>query len=91
MPELRITREYIEAAMRHPSVREKLAERADAVAARARQLSAAAGRDSGAISRASGTRPKGRPYERVLSEDVAAEHGTAETSRYRILGQAAQG
>ena len=91
MSELKISSEYIRQAMQHEWVRQKLAERADQVAARARHLATAAGRDSGAISRASGTRPKGRPYERVLSEDVAAEHGTAETSRYRILGQAAQG
>ena len=37
-----------------------------------------------------GTRPKGRPYARVQSSNVAQEWGNSVVKRRRILGRAAQ-
>jgi hypothetical protein len=41
-----------------------------------------------------GTRPKGRPYSRLIADDPAAtahEHGDTHVERRRILGQTAAG
>lgn len=74
--------------MRSRQVRGKLDEVADSIAGRAQGLAASEGVDA-RIRRESGTRPKGRPYARVLA-DAAQEYGTAKTRRRRVLGRAAQ-
>lgn len=75
--------------MRSRQVRAKLDEVADRIAGRAESAAASAGVDAD-IRRTSGTRPKGRPYARVLAS-AEQEHGTANTTRRRVLGQAVRG
>lgn len=88
MARVRISSEFIVAAMQTKAVREALKKRADRVQSRAEQL--AASEDVDLTSQVSeGTRPKGRPYARVSSENVAQEWGTSNTERRRILGRAA--
>jgi hypothetical protein len=60
---------------------------ADRIATTARRLAAAEGADI-SIGRESGTRPKGRPYERVTAE-AATEWGQQFAPRRRILARAA--
>lgn len=73
---------------RSPAVRAKLSEVADRIAARAEFIAATEAPEV-TIRREDGTRPKGRPYARVLAP-ADQEHGTAETVRRRILGRALQ-
>lgn len=68
--------------------RAKLSRVADDVAGRAEGIAAAEGVDA-KIRRESGTRPRGRPYERVLA-DAEQEHGSSRTARKRVLGRAVQ-
>lgn len=75
------------AAMRSKATRAKLRQVADRIASSARALAAAEGVDM-EISRQSGTRPLGRPYERVTATS-SSEMGTRTTPRRRILGRAA--
>jgi hypothetical protein len=74
---------------RSPAVRAKLAQVADGIAADARAIAATEGADV-QVRREDGTRPKGRPYARVLA-DADQEWGTSEVARRRILGRAVAG
>ncbi len=78
---------YGRKVMQSAPVRARLAQVADRIAATARTLAATEGA-SVQVSREGGTRPRGRPYERVLMT-AADEFGTAEKPRRRILGRAA--
>jgi hypothetical protein len=71
--------------MQSPTVRTALRKRAEAIAARAN------GEDAELRARVQeGTRPKGRPFARAISETGAAkEWGTDKTARRRTLGRAA--
>lgn len=73
-------------AMRLNRVREALSRQAEGITRRARGLSEGTG---ATVYTESGTRPKGRPYARTVSDAVEAEHGTATTPRRRILARAA--
>lgn len=88
MATFRISRELIEEAMRSKAVRDGLAAKADKVAAAAKSIASAEAPKT-EITREDGTRPKGRPYSRVLSSDMDGEWGTAFTEQRRILGRAA--
>jgi hypothetical protein len=81
------SREWIRDAWGKPKVRAALAKTATEVRSRAESIAGAEGvkLDS---STSSGTRPKGRPYSRVSSPNVAQEFGTQTVSRRRILGRA---
>jgi hypothetical protein len=74
-------------AMKTDAVRRKLAEVADRKAQQAQGIAAAAGVDV-PVERVSGTRPKGRPFERIQIP-AAHEHGDSVTKRLRVLGQIA--
>jgi hypothetical protein len=81
----------IVAAMQSPKVRAALQHRAESVAARANTIIDAEGLDTITATVESGTRPKGRPYSRVVIHDGARyEYGTSKTERRRILGRAAE-
>lgn len=75
------------AALDARSTRAKLAQVANRIADTARALATAEGADI-RIGRASGTRPGGRPYERITAS-ADSEWGNQFTPRRRILGRAA--
>jgi hypothetical protein len=90
MAEARIVTNYegIGAVMRLPQVRRALRAQADRVAARARSIDASEGGNA-RITVVEGTRPKGRAFARVVSDDVDGEFGSSKTARRRTLGRAA--
>ena len=77
-------------AMQSQVVRDALAEKARTLASRANSLGASEGVEMDAKV-VEGTRPKGRPYADVRSENVAQEWGDSNTKRRRIMGRAAGG
>jgi hypothetical protein len=80
--------EGIGEVMRLPQVRAALRKQAEGIAARARSLDRSEGGDA-TISVVEGTRPRGRAFARVVSDDVDGEFGTSKTARRRTLGRAA--
>jgi hypothetical protein len=82
--------EFVGDAMRLPAVRAGLRAKAEALARRADALGASEG-----VKMASrvkdGTRPKGRPYSRIESDNVKQEWGSRDSERRRILGRVAEG
>lgn len=74
-------------ALRSRAARDKCRQVADRIAATARGIASAEGVDI-QIGRESGTRPKGRPYERVTAR-ADSEWGNQFTPRRRILARAA--
>lgn len=74
--------------MRSPKVRAALRAKAEQVAARADQLAAQEQYEVNAHV-VEGTRPRGRPYAQVRSDDADQEFGTWGKKRRRILGRAA--
>ncbi len=87
---MRVSSELIEAAMTSVATRARLAQVADRMASRAESLASAEGVRM-EVSREDGTRPKGRPYSRVVSDNPGQEWGTSKTGRARIMGRAAEG
>jgi|tagenome__1003787_1003787.scaffolds.fasta_scaffold20721739_3 hypothetical protein len=79
------TYQFVRQVMQSPGVRRSLAGVADRVAAEANRLARQQG--LGGVARVDGTRPKGRPYARVLMTG-SQEWGTYMEPRRRILGQA---
>lgn len=71
-----------------PSVRAALRARAQAIAGRARVIAATETPDA-SIGMEEGTRPQGRTYARVTSDDPEGEFGTEKRARRRVLGRAA--
>ena len=88
MATVRISYEYIREAMQSAPVRAALALKAGALASRANSLGASEGVEMNAAVE-SGTRPKGRPFSNVVSENVGQEWGDRYTERRRILGRTA--
>lgn len=90
MVRVRVVQNYagIGEVMRLPKVRAALRSQAGGIAAKARSLDAAEGGDA-TISVEEGTRPRGRPYARAVSDDADGEFGTSKTARRRVLGRAA--
>lgn len=76
----------IGAAMRLSPVRTALRRQAESITARARGLSE---NPNATITTESGTRPRGRPYARTVSDAVEEEWGSAKTPRRRTLARAA--
>ena len=81
--------DFVSDVMRLPGVRRKLDEVADRLASSAQRV-AQGENESVPIQRTGGTRPKGRPYERVQVPAVN-EHGDSKTKRIRLLGRALRG
>jgi hypothetical protein len=80
--------------MRSDEIRGVLPERALPIAARARTAARAAGEDelADSIRTEQGTRPRGRPYARIIADHgtaTAKEFGDEGVDRLRIIGQAA--
>lgn len=75
--------------MQTDKVRAALKAKAEKVAARADVIAADEAYEVHAHV-VEGTRPKGRPYARVQSDDADQEFGTWGKKRRRILGRAAQ-
>jgi hypothetical protein len=85
-----ITYEFVQRAAQSAPVRRALAAKARRVQQRAEGL--AQGEGVTLDSRVTeGTRPRGRPYARVESDNVSQEWGSSNTERRRILGRAAEG
>lgn len=77
----------IREVMQSREVRRALREQAERVASRARQIDAEFGEG---VRVEDGTRPRGRPYSRVVHDTGAEmEWGTSRTERRRVLGRAA--
>lgn len=70
------------------STRPRLKKKADEIAKRAERLTDKAG-VTGEVQRESGTRPGGRPYERIIHTNKTQEYGVFGHKRFRILGKAA--
>ena len=88
MGTFRISSDLIERAMQSQPVRDSLASRARTIASRADSLGASEDVEINARV-VEGTRPKGRPYANVESDNVGQEWGSRYTERRRILGRAA--
>lgn len=90
MATLRISSDLIVEAMQSQPVRDALAAKARHLASRAGSLGASEGVDM-STRVYSGTRPKGRPFARVESDNLSQEWGDRWTERRRILGRVAEG
>jgi len=89
---IRISSELITEAMQSDATRAGLAERAGRVQSRVTALAQTEGVRIEPARVESGTRPKGRPYSRVVIDDGAEqEYGSSRMERRRILGRAAEG
>lgn len=77
-------------AMRSNEVRKALRARAEKVRSAAESIASSEGVELNTTV-TEGTRPKGRPYARVASPNVAQEWGDSNTARRRVLGRAAEG
>ena len=89
MARVEIGSETIEAAMRSTTTRSALAAKAARIRARTEQIANAENVDVSA-STSTGTRPRGRPYARVVSSNIEQEWGSSRTARRRVLGRAAE-
>lgn len=89
MATVRISSEFIVGAMQSQPVREALRKKAEKLSGRADSLGQSEGVDINARV-SEGTRPKGRPYARVESDNVSQEWGNREYERRRILGRVAE-
>jgi hypothetical protein len=78
-----------DAAVRNAKTRAALEAKARKVQSRAEGIASSEGVDLSAKV-TSGVRPKGRPYARVSSDNVAQEFGNSKTARRRIMGRAAE-
>lgn len=86
---VRVSYDFIRSAMQSDPVRAGLEEKAHQLAARADSLGASEGVEM-ACSVESGTRPKGRPVSKVVSDNVTQEWGDRDSERHRILGRVAE-
>lgn len=91
MAQVRISRKTVFDAMQSEPVRKALKTRADKIQGRAEQLKSSEENLSSdaRVWVEEGTRPKGRPFARVLCDDADQEHGTYSTPKIRLLGRAA--
>lgn len=90
MPKLRISQQYIIDAMQSAGVRGALKQVADGLAGYVDDLGSREGVDMNPTV-TEGTRPKGRPYARVESDQVGQEWGDRKSERHRVMGRAAEG
>ena len=89
MARVRISRASIMAAMQSKETRAALEAKAGRLRGRVDSLGASEGVTMNARVE-SGTRPKGRPYSNVVSDNVSQEWGDRYTERRRILGRVAE-
>lgn len=89
MPSVRISRDLIVQAMQSAETRAALEEKAYKLANRADTLGAQEGVEMETRVE-EGTRPKGRPFANVVSDNVDQEWGDRYTERRRILGRVAE-
>lgn len=89
MARVRLSRASVLAAMQSKETRAALASKAGRLRARVDSLGASEGVTMNARVE-SGTRPKGRPYSNVVSDNVSQEWGDRWTERRRILGRVAE-
>ena len=89
MARVRISRASIMAAMQSKETRAALEAKAGQLRTRVDSLGASEGVTMNARVE-SGTRPKGRPYSNVVSDNVSQEWGDRYTERRRILGRVAE-
>lgn len=91
MVQVSISRKLVFEAMQSKAVRKALKDRADKIQGRAEQLKSSEENLSSdaKVWVEEGTRPKGRPFARVLCDDADQEHGTYTTPKIRLLGRAA--
>lgn len=88
MTRVQVYRDLLRTVAGTPGVRAALRKQAQAVATRADQIAAAEAYEfNGRVEE--GTRPRGRPFARVISYDADQEFGTWGKKRRRILGRAA--
>ena len=80
---------FITAAMKSQGVRDAIEGKATELATRANSLGNAEGIDMSARV-VSGTRPQGRPYSNVESNNTSQEWGDRDSERHRILGRVAE-
>ncbi|AZS11708.1 head closure Hc1 [Arthrobacter phage Maja] len=90
MGEVEISYEFIQSAAQQPGVIAQLQVVADRIKGRAEALARQEGVDM-TVSTTTGTRPGGRPFVNVTSDNPDQEFGTALHKRYRILGRAGEG
>lgn len=90
MTKVRITRDTVFRAMQSQPVRDALKVRAEQIKNRAEMLKGdSVHTENTNLEVSSGTRPKGRPYSRVTSDNPDAEYGTMKSPKIRLLGKAA--
>lgn len=80
---------FVRDVMQSRPVRRKLDEVADRLAEGTQRVAVGEGEDV-PVQRTGGTRPKGRPYERV-QVPAANEHGASKTRRIRLLARGLAG
>ena len=90
MATVRISYEFIRDAMQSAPVRDALKAKAERLRTRVDSIGSSEGVEMEARVE-SGTRPKGRPFSNVVSENVDQEWGDRYTERRRILGRVAEG
>lgn len=90
MAEVTISYELIQRAAQHADVRARTKELAEKVARRAERIAAEEGVEM-TVTVQSGTRPGGRPFSNVVSDNVEQEWGGHRVKRRRILGRAGEG
>lgn len=84
---IRLSWEFIQSAAQEPGVREAVEKVADRIAKAAEKEGGDRPTD---VWVESGTRPAGRPYSYVNSDDVEGEWGSPMTARRRRLGRASE-
>jgi hypothetical protein len=90
MAETEISYEFIQQAAQQPGVLAQMLVVASRIKVRAEELARSEGVDMNVTTRA-GTRPGGRPFVNVESDNPDQEFGSARSKRYRILGRAGEG
>lgn len=89
MATVRISYEFVREAMQSSGVRAALRKKADGLATRVDAVGSSEGVAMNAKV-SEGTRPKGRPFARVESDQVSQEWGSRDSERRRILGRVAE-
>lgn len=89
MAQVRISNETIVQAMQSQKVRDALSARRNVARRKAEQIMDSEQVD-GTLTVEDGTRPRGRPYARLLLDNSDQEWGTGNAERRRVLGRAAE-
>lgn len=87
---IRVSRDLLVRAMQSQPVRDALLEKAEKGKTKVEQLASSENVEMN-VTIVSGTRPRGRPYSNIVSDNADQEFGTSKVERRRILGRAAEG